>query len=63
MKYIKELVEIRGEGEFCVLFSHPEEEITQIDLCNSIGSTIESKQVGLEVTVFAMSKTHIVVCS
>jgi hypothetical protein len=32
-------------------------------LCNSIGTTIESKQVGLEVTAFAMSKTHIITCS
>jgi len=40
MKYVKDLTEIKGEGEYCAIFSHPEEEVTQIDLCNSIGTTI-----------------------
>jgi WD repeat-containing protein 35 len=63
MKYVKELTEIKGEGEYCAIFSHPEEEYTQIDLCNSIGTTIETKQVALEVSVYGMSKTHIIACS
>lgn len=63
MKYVKDLTEIKGEGEFCAIFSRPDEDITQIDLCNSIGTTIESKQVALDVTVYGMSRTHIVVCS
>jgi WD repeat-containing protein 35 len=34
-----------------------------VDLCNSIGTIIESKEVALDATVYGMSKTHIVVCS
>lgn len=37
--------------------------MTQIDLCNSIGTIIESKQVNLDSNIYSMSKTHIIVCS
>ena len=63
MKYVKELTEIKGEGEFCTIFSKHDEETTKIDLCNSIGTIIETKEVALDAIVYGMSKTHIVVCS
>jgi WD repeat-containing protein 35 len=30
MKYVKELIDIKGEGEYCAIFSKPEEEYTQV---------------------------------
>lgn len=35
----------------------------QIDLCNAIGTTLETKYVQLDIIKFAMSKTHIVAVS
>jgi WD repeat-containing protein 35 len=63
MKYVRDLAEIRGQGEFCAIFTKNDLDLVQIDLCNSIGTIIESKQLALEPTIFAMSRTHIVACS
>lgn len=40
-KYVKDLAEIRGEGEYCSLFSKIDDDTAvQIDLCNSLGTTL-----------------------
>jgi WD repeat-containing protein 35 len=63
MKYVRDLAEIRGQGEFCAIFTKNDFELVQVDLCNSIGTIIESKQLALEASIFVMSRTHIVACS
>jgi hypothetical protein len=40
-KNVKGLAEIKGEGEYCAIFSKINEDATvQIDLCNSLGTTL-----------------------
>lgn len=40
-KYVKDLVEIKGEGEYAAVFSKVDDDATvQIDLCNSLGTTL-----------------------
>jgi WD repeat-containing protein 35 len=64
LKYVKDLAEIKGEGEYCAVFSKIDDDATvQIDLCNSLGTTLETKFVSLDVISYNMSKTHIIVIS
>lgn len=63
-KYVKDLAEVKGEGEYCAVFSKIDDDATvQIDLCNSIGTTLETKFVNLDVIAYHMSKTHIIIIS
>lgn len=63
-KYVKDLSEIKGEGEYCAVFSKVNDDATvQIDLCNSLGTTLETKFVSLDVIGYHMSRTHIIIIS
>lgn len=66
IKFVKNLCEIRACGEYCCIVTHIDDggyDYWQIDLCNSIGSPLDTKYINIEPNCVTMTKTHIVVCS
>lgn len=67
IRYIKGLVDIRGMADMCAIISKHEEgtndDCWKLELCNAIGSPLDTKFVGVEPMYNAMSKTHIVVAN
>jgi len=53
---------IKSSGDLCCIVTELIGlDLWQIDLCNSIGSPIDSKQINIEPVSVAMTKTHIIV--
>jgi len=68
IKYMKSLLNIKSFGDYCVLVSKlTDPEITKdtwmIQLCNSIGCPVESKNICIEPKFVAMNATHVIVAS
>lgn len=66
VKFVKNLCDIKSAGDHCVIITRiesAETEYWQLDLCNSLGSPIDTKYLNIEPVASSMSKTHVVVCS
>ena len=60
--YRKNLVEIKGCQDFCVIITKLEDqEVWLVELCNSIGSPLDSKLTNIEPLFVKMTKTHVVI--
>ncbi|KAI9193226.1 uncharacterized protein BJ171DRAFT_588781 [Polychytrium aggregatum] len=64
-KNTSKLVALASSGDYCVLVTKIEElsEQYQISVVNSIGTSIESKQIDFEPRFAAINKTHVFVAS
>lgn len=63
LKFVKTLVAVKAYGDLCCIVTELVGlDLWQIDLCNSIGSPIDSKQINVEPLSIAMTKTHIIIC-
>ncbi|KAL4456550.1 hypothetical protein ABPG74_000657 [Tetrahymena malaccensis] len=64
LKFVKNLCCLRASGDLCCIITELiGYDLWQIDLCNSIGSPIDSKQINIYPNAVTMTKTHIIVCS
>jgi WD repeat-containing protein 35 len=63
IKFLRNLIHIKAAGDMCCLITEIDEETWQIDLCNSIGSPIDTKMINVHPVMASMTKTHIIVCS
>lgn len=68
MKYVKNLWSIKTCGEYCVIISKDEtkgDEIAQwnVELCNTIGTALDRKQINIEPTYVYMTKSHVYISS
>jgi len=62
LKFVKALNTIKSSGDLCCIVTELIGlDLWQIDLCNSIGSPIDSKQINIEPVSVTMTKTHIIV--
>lgn len=66
IRYIRNLVDIRGTIDMCtIICKHEEGQLEQwkLELCNSIGSPLDTKYLGFEPIYSFMTKTHIVIAN
>lgn len=59
MRYLKGLIDIKGSNDCCVLISLFETDQWKLELCNSIGSPLDTKIISIEPKYNCMTKTHI----
>ncbi|XP_061599596.1 WD repeat-containing protein 35 [Cololabis saira] len=73
VKYVKSLMSITTSGDFCVLASKADETQPQEDaasatryvlnLCNSLGTPLDTKYIDIEPIFVTITKTHVITAS
>uniref|UniRef100_A0A915PI34 WD repeat-containing protein 35 n=1 Tax=Setaria digitata TaxID=48799 RepID=A0A915PI34_9BILA len=65
LKYVKPIVAIAAYGEHCVLISRVEDQVGQyfMQICNGIGTTVDSKYINLEPKYVAMNDSEVVIAN
>ena len=62
-KYVKNLLNIKSSGAFCLLTAKASESKYVVILCNSIGSPVDSRVINIYPEYTAMNNTHIFIAS
>ena len=67
IRYIKNLVDIKGTMDMCTIISKQDDGETEdswkLELCNSIGSPLDMKTINIEPMYNTMSKTHVIIAN
>ncbi|NWU98188.1 WDR35 protein, partial [Upupa epops] len=65
VKYVKGLISITTDGDFCVLATKADENLPQyvLVLCNSIGTPLDPKYIDIGPLFVTMTKTHVIAAS
>ncbi|CAD8136286.1 unnamed protein product [Paramecium pentaurelia] len=63
IRYMKGLLDIKGSNDCCVLISLVEQDTWKVELCNSIGSPLDTKFISIDPKYSCMTKTHIIIAN
>ena len=57
------MIDIKGTQDYCFIVTLLEADTWKLELCNSVGSPLDSKIIGIEPKYSFMTKTHIIISS
>ncbi|VDM97214.1 unnamed protein product [Thelazia callipaeda] len=65
LKYTKQVLAITSCGEYCVLITRAQDQVNQyfMQICNGIGTTLDSKYFNIEPKYVAMNETQVVIAN